>query len=490
MPQQQAIETQSKPASAAGNLRFPLTDRSIAHLPFAERGQYFAFDEKLGGFQVVVGRKRKTFMVRSEIRIAGKRIASARVTIGDCSKITVAKARTIAEGYLSEMRQGRHPRPDAVKRPCAVSDRVEQQQSSDKTAREDAEGPSLREAWERYKAALIKKGRSAGTIAGYEDHVTRVLKIWIDRPLKDLAEDPDLVARKHDAITLASGPYAANGAMRTLRAIYNHAWLKNKKVLSRDNPVDAVDWNKERRRNSGMGVSDLPGWFNELARLENPIRREFHLMEVLSGSRPAALKRARLNHLDLRRRILHIPAPKGGEDRAFDIPLSREMIRSLMRVIRFGRAQHPVEARIWLFPAESKAGHIYTTQEDRADLSKWGNDLRQTYRTIATIAKVNGVDAKLLMNHAIPGVNEGYITREKILEDHLRQQQQAITDVIFAPIRDLREKDGPVATWLRPRSARAQIALAQETRTAHAHLHEVRRRKALQARENNADGQY
>lgn len=487
MSQQQAIETQSKRDGVARNFRFLLTDRSIAHLPLAERGQYFAFDEKLGGFQVVVGRKRKTFMVRSEIRVNGKRIASARVTIGDCSKITVAKARTIAEGYLSEMRQGRHPKPDAVKRPCAVADMVERRQSSEMLAENDAEGPTLREAWKRYRAALIKKGRSTGTIAGYEDHVTRVFKAWIDKPLKELAEDPDLVARKHDAITLSSGPYGANGAMRTLRAIYNHAWLKNKKALPRDNPVDAVDWNKERRRNSGMGVGDLPDWFNELACLENPVRREFHLMELLSGSRPAALKGARLKHLDLKRRVLHIPTPKGGEDRAFDIPLSREMVRSLIRVIRFGRAQHPVEARIWLFPAESKAGHIYTTQEDRTDLSKWGNDLRQTYRTIATVARVNGVDAKLLMNHAIPGVNEGYITREKILEDHLRQQQQAITDAIFAPLRDLREKDVPVAAWLRPRSAQSLIALARETKTAHAQLREVRRRKALQARENDAN---
>jgi len=472
-------------STEGGSLRLLLTDRSISHLPYATRGQYFAFDEKLAGFHVVIGRKRKTFMVRSDIRVDGKRAATVRVTIGDSSKITIAKARTIAEGYLSEIRQGRHPKPEGVKRKSRVAELADVQGEPEIAA----DGPTLRQAWERYKAALIKKGRGERTIAGYEDHVFRVLKMWLDKPIKELAEDPDIVARKHDALTESSGPYGANGTMRTLRAIYNHAWLKNKKVLPRDNPVDAVDWNKERRRNSGMGVGDLPGWFNELARLENPVRREFHLMELLSGSRPAALKQARLKHLDLRRRVLHIPAPKGGEDRAFDIPLSREMIRSLMRVIRFGRAQHPVEARIWLFPAESKAGHIYTTQEDRADLSKWGNDLRQTYRTIAAVAKVNGVDAKLLMNHAIPGVNEGYITRGKILEDHLRQQQQAITDVIFAPINDLREKDGPVATWLKPRSARTQIMLARETEAAHAHLHEVRRRKALQARESDAFGQ-
>jgi hypothetical protein len=43
-------------------------------------------------------------------------------------------------------------------------------------------------------------------------------------------------------------------------------------------------------------------------------------------------------------------------------------------------------------------------KEDRATLSKWGNDLRQSFRTIATAAGVSEFDAKLLMNHAIPGV--------------------------------------------------------------------------------------
>jgi hypothetical protein len=31
------------------------------------------------------------------------------------------------------------------------------------------------------------------------------------------------------------------------------------------------------------------------------------------------------------------------------------------------------------------------------------------------------------MNHSIPGVNAGYITRNKLLSDHLRHQQEAIS---------------------------------------------------------------
>jgi hypothetical protein len=40
----------------------------------------------------------------------------------------------------------------------------------------------------------------------------------------------------------------------------------------------------------------------------------------------------------------------------------------------------------------------------------------------------------LLMNHSLPGVNAGYITRAKLVGTHLRQAQQAISSTIFDTI--------------------------------------------------------
>jgi hypothetical protein len=128
--------------------------------------------------------------------------------------------------------------------------------------------------------------------------------------------------------------------MRSLRAIYNHA-RKTARLLPAENPVTAVDWNREIRRDTAMGVSELGGWIATLARLENPVRREFHLFLPLSGSRPDALKHAKVEHINFRARILHMPKPKGGEAMAFDIPLSRAMIRCLVRTIRIGRVLYP-----------------------------------------------------------------------------------------------------------------------------------------------------
>lgn len=77
------------------------------------------------------------------------------------------------------------------------------------------------------------------------------------------------------------------------------------------------------------------------------------------------------------------------------------------------------------------SGHLAEHKEDRGDLSKWGNELRQTYRTLAQAAGIPQLDIHLLMNHSLPGVNAGYITRDGLLGDHLRKQQERIAKVIL-----------------------------------------------------------
>lgn len=166
--------------------------------------------------------------------------------------------------------------------------------------------------------------------------------------------------KHHDFLTDNHGPAAANGAMRTLRAIYNHA-AKSDLDLPPASPTRAVDWNPMRRRNTAMGRKDLNGWFNELIALQNPIRREFHLFSLLSGSRPTVLKTARPEHINFRERLLHIPCPKGGTDRAFDIPLSRAMLRCLFRAMKYGRAMYPEQSRNWIFTASTLPSLSVTT---------------------------------------------------------------------------------------------------------------------------------
>lgn len=381
--------------------------------PAAQAVTYY--DEALKGFGLrVLPSGTRSWIAEYRPMPGGRRVAKKRITIGSARTLTPEQARTKAKALLAAVRLGDDPSAD----------------------RDDLrKALTLRQAWARYRTShLQRKGRSAGTIAGYADHVERLLADWLDKPLILLAQDPRLVQARHDKITRKNGPYIANAAMRTLRAIYNHA-RRTERSLPSNNPIDVIDWNPERRRQTGMGPKDLAGWFSQIEKLENPIRREFHLLCLLSGSRPGALMAARWEHLDLSRRVLHIPRPKGGEDRAFDIPLSRAMIRGIARARQAGRLLYPEDARQWLFPAASAAGHIAEQKEDRAVFSKWGNDLRQSYRTLAQAAGIADVDVHLLMNHRLPGVNAGYLTRGA-LGGHLRTQQERISNFVLAAVQN------------------------------------------------------
>lgn len=419
-----------------------LTDKCIARLSFAGEKQYKVRDSELPGFFVLVGKRRKSFMAQGEFWRDGAREFTAQVKLGDFGDISTREARGKAKHALGSIARGRRPGEEIKIKRGSIT---------------------LRQAWERYRDAhMIRKGRSAGTIENYRDHMERLFEDWLDKPLARLGRQPKLVAERHDQITKENGAYIANGAMRSLRAVYNHA-RKTNRDLPPENPTLAVDWNQEERRNSGMGAADLPAWLEELRLLENPIRREFHLLTLLSGSRPTALKNARIERVDLRMRVLHIPKPKGGEERAFDVPLSRAMIRCIIRAIRIGRMLYPDQANEWLFPADSESGHLIEHKEEREVLCKWGNDLRQSYRTIAQSVGVSKLDIHLLMNHSLPGVNEGYITRDKLLNDLLRKQQERISAVILKQA--AKAKEDLTTHWLK--SSRIDLPLSDTRAQSH-----------------------
>ena len=405
--------------------RILLTDKAIAKLPLSDGAAYYVRDTELVGFMVIVGKRSKTFAVQGEFWRDGAREFSVRTKLGECGDIATREARSKAKEALGVIARGGRPGEEAKIKPGSIT---------------------LQRAWERYRDDhMIRKGRDARTIENYRDHMERLFEDWLNKPLARLGRQPSLVADRHNKISKENGRYIANGAMRSLRAVYNHA-RKTNLDLPPVNPVTAIDWNVEERRNTGMGTSHMAPWFAELAALTNPIRREFHLMTLLSGSRPTALKNVRIEHIDFRSRLLHIPKPKGGVKKAFDIPLSRPMIRCILRAMRAGRVLSPDQAEFWLFPADSDSGHLIEHKEERKVLSKWGNDLRQSYRTLAQATGVSELDIHLLMNHSLPGVNAGYITRDSLLHDHLRKQQERISKVIIDSAKG--KTDGPDLSWL------------------------------------------
>ena len=110
--------------------------------------------------------------------------------------------------------------------------------------------------------------------------------------------------------------------MRLARAVWNFAKdeLETPGLPERNPFRSGKLFHKERARESGMGAEDLPTWWAQLQQLRNPIRREMHLFMLLSGLRRQDVLTARWDNLDEQRKALRIPAPKGGVERAFELP--------------------------------------------------------------------------------------------------------------------------------------------------------------------------
>ena len=273
--------------------RMRLTDKSVRSLPFADEGQYSVADTELPGFVFVVGKRAKTYTARAEVQTLGRR-RSLRKALGRFGEITTREARSRALRWKVDISNG-SARPTT--------------------------GVTLRQAWDRYREShLERQGRSPRTIDDYRASLERLLVDWLDIPLARLSEDAALVADRHDEITQRHGPASANHAMRALRAVYRYARKRMDRTLPPEHPASAVDFNPEFRRDTALLPEEFPRWWAQLHALPNPIRREFHLFCLLSGSRPGALSRAQWEHLDGEARTLHFPDPKGGPSRAFDIP--------------------------------------------------------------------------------------------------------------------------------------------------------------------------
>jgi integrase len=288
-------------------------------------------------------------------------------------------------------------------------------------------------------------GKSEATIAEYEWLAKRYLKDWLDVPLRKLTDA--MVSKRHDAIgkrTLKGhkgegGPYAANKTMRLLRAVWNTARRKSEKTLGAS-PTDAVDTYKETRRQSALPLAHLPTWFKEVKALRAKggmaaLRADLYLLAILSGLRRRSLTTIEREHIN--RRVpnsIYIPKPKGGEDRAFDVPLSDAAKAIVQRVLKGHNGK-------WLFPSdESKSGHIEDPRAQPGEFTPWKDaarkkvaftlhGLRASYISAAHAAGVSDRHAKLLANHAVhkSDVHGGYILAEA---DALREAQQRITDYL------------------------------------------------------------
>ncbi len=390
--------------------------------------QKLYWDTEVPGFGVVVSAACKTFVVQRSV--GGKTV---RVSIGQLGVYTVDEAQKKARRLLQDMRDGINP--NARRREVAEAEVVAIRDGEWRTF-------TLQQAIEEHIANMKAENRSPRSIKGMQYEMERYLGEWLDRSLVDIRRADCL--DRHRKITEGHGPVAANRALRYLRACWNSARARYDELpehpLTRAIGGRRFPWNRMKRKRQPVQWKDLPAWAATVDAIKNPIRRDWQWFVLLTGLRSEDARTVRWEHVDFDAGSLHRPSPKGGEDRAFTIPLSSHVLRFLKQRRENNPLDFGHDDRGWAWPTWSREGRVTYMREPK--VQEYYKDesgtrrkrtvlpsphrLRDTFASAANEAGVGLIEIKILMNHVLPegDVTEGYIRPS---DEHLRKSQELVT---------------------------------------------------------------
>lgn len=413
-------------------IRFKFTESSVAKLclppaegeltPESTRGgkpcggkpllEKLYWDTELRGFGVAVRADSASFIVLRDVNRRPKK-----VTIGRLGVFTVTEARKLARENIVLMAAGIDPNQERERK------RIEAE-----AARE--QGVTLKEAVSIHVADMRAEQCEPESIAFVEKVFLRLyVPELANRPLTSLSR---IACRElHADLTAKRGPATANRVVKTLRAVYRSAARVYESLPAA--PTVAVKFHKTNRRRSPIAWAELPSWWATVESLKNPVRRDLQRLLLFTGLRSTDGKTIRWEHIDFEAGTLHRPKPKGGEDRAFTIPLCAYVLAMLQ--CRKEENERRFPGAPWVFPAHSRrhlVSHLVEVDEQRIVDGKHlrgflpsPHRLRDTFLSAAHDCNVSPLDQKALANHALPSsdITEGYIRPG---QEHLREVAEKI----------------------------------------------------------------
>jgi len=347
------------------------------------------YDAAVSGLRIVVGKNSASYKLVGRINDGTDRYIS--ILIGRTDEVSLKSARERAHELRKILRRGEDPRA-----PKATI-------------------PNLKQVADAYFATRGQE-LSTRTLAWYKAKVDGSLSTLKKIPVDRI--DRATVRALHEKLTRKAGPCGANGAMRVLKLLINDA------ARTHDlppNPVTrGVRMNQERPRDWAIGPDDMPLLWQQLDDLEDRVRRGCWLVMLLTGLRRGDAQTMKWEHLD-QDGVLSVPSPKGGEAKAFKLPLPRFLVQELGEVRDLTR---PLES-LFVFPSStSKSGHIEQMCRTKG-FPYAPQQMRHTYRTLAMEAGVDFQTVTLLLNHANPHVSFNYVTRAHLL-GHMREAQEEV----------------------------------------------------------------
>ena len=382
--------------------------------PHSSGKQKLYWDNNLTGFGLLLSGKTsaKSYVVQRDVN--GK---SRRITIGPTNVFKLVDAREKAKLILADLYKGVDPKA--------------------KHKAEKANALTLREALNAYLAT--NKNLRPKSAHEYRMSLERYLSDWLNKPIREITRD--MVEERHRQIQeqvgqrsrtrLANGNSSANGTMRVLRLLWNHALARYPDLG--ENPVRSLSqlkaWYPEVRRERLVKASELPAFYNAVTDPEvvpNPIHRDYLLTVLFTGLRRYEAASLRWDDVDLVERVICLPAIRTKAGRRLDLPMS-DYLHGLFTARRAIGLDGP-----YVFSADSKSGHIVEPRFALDAVAKATgikvtmHDLRRTFITVAEACDIPVYALKGLVNHSMgTDVTAGYVIAGS---ERLRQPMQKVTD--------------------------------------------------------------
>ncbi len=166
-----------------------------------------------------------------------------------------------------------------------------------------------------------------------------------------------------------------------------------------------------------------------MTQVQNTVHRDYILLVLFTGLRRTEAATLRWDDVDLRERIIRLPAMRTKAGRKLDLPMS-DYLYNLLVARRAEGMDGP-----YVFPARTRSGEKTHLQEPRFALDEVAkvtginvtiHDLRRTFVTVAESCDIPVFALKGLVNHSMgTDVTAGYVVAGP---ERLRAPMQRVTD--------------------------------------------------------------
>ena len=381
-----------------------LTEQNVPTLAIPDGAvREYYWDTERPGFGVVVGHKQRTFVVRGRVggKLVKRTIGVAGAPRDDKQLWTVRLARQRATEILGDFAGGRAPEVKAA-----------------------SGGPTLRDAMEMHLRAMRNSGCAQRSIETMELELPRLMSEWMDQPIANLKRSH--LRERHDHYVDAGKPFQARRGKALVSAVWNTLEGASDEGLGSPNPASGWRTLKYTPSRERVENADLKSWYEKVQALPNPVRRDLQLFCLFTGMRSEAARHVRWEHVDETRAALEVPRPKGGESKAFTLPLPQTIVEMLAKRKRENRdlfgpyggdhgwvfASLTREAPFEVQPiAEPKEYRLDDRTGKKVALLPGLHTLRRTWLSTANDVGVSELDRSVLANHTYGtrSVNETYI---------------------------------------------------------------------------------